>query len=116
MSENKPVNIYTKWVSNISHKVAYFGAVMMLAMMLLTVSDVSLRYFFNSPINGSYEVTELLMILVFAPALAWTAVKGANVKVDLIVNHFPGRTQGIFDSVTCTFCLIVTAVITWFTV
>jgi TRAP-type C4-dicarboxylate transport system permease small subunit len=115
-STDRPANAYKRVVVGVSHKGAYVAAVMMLAMMLLTVSDVCLRYFFNSPIVGGYELTGLFMIMIFAPSLAWTAAREANVRVDLIVNKFPARAQGIFDSFTCLLSLIVTVAITWFTI
>jgi TRAP-type C4-dicarboxylate transport system permease small subunit len=109
-------NAYKRIIGNISHKLAYVAAALILAMMMLTVADVFLRYFFNAPINGTYEITELMMVLVFAPTLAWTAMRGANVRVDLLVGRFPNRVQGAFDSATCLLSLFVTGVITWFTV
>jgi TRAP-type C4-dicarboxylate transport system permease small subunit len=109
-------NAYKRIVGSVSHKIAYLAAALILAMMMLTVADVFLRYFFNAPINGSYEVTELLMVLIFAPTLAWTAMRGANVRVDLIVGKFPNRVQGVFDTVTCLLSIFVTGIITWFTV
>jgi TRAP-type C4-dicarboxylate transport system permease small subunit len=109
-------NAYKSTVTSVSHLLAYAAAALTLIMMMLTVADVSLRYFFNAPINGTYEVTELLMVLVFAPSLAWTAIRGANVRVDLIIGKFPNRAQSIFDSATCLFSIFVTGVFTWFTV
>ncbi len=116
MSTGSPPNAYARIVKGISHKIAYVAAVFTLVMMLLTVSDVCLRYFFNSPIVGGYELTGLLMILIFAPSLAWAAAKEINVRVDLVVNKLPLRAQGIFDTVTCLLSLVVTVAITWFTV
>jgi len=109
-------NAYKRIIGDFSHKLAYLAVALILAMMMLTVADVFLRYFFNAPINGAYEVTELMMVLIFAPTLAWTAMRGANVRVDLLLGKFPNRVQGVFDSVTCLLSLFVTGIITWFTV
>ena len=44
-----------------------FAQVILALMVLLTVTDVCLRYIFNNPITGSYELTEFMMaVLVFA--------------------------------------------------
>jgi TRAP-type C4-dicarboxylate transport system permease small subunit len=115
-SEKNTDNAYKRTVTHVSHVLAYASAALILIMMMLTVADVSLRYFFNAPINGTYEVTELLMVCVFAPSLAWTAMRGANVRVDLIINKLPYRAQGVFDSVTCLMSLFVTVIITYFTI
>ena len=61
------------------------GAVLMLAMMLLVVADVSLRYLFNAPLAWSYEViTSYLMPGVFFLAVSHTLEVHAHVAVDLL--------------------------------
>ena len=116
MPLNKATDTYTKTVNWISHKFSIIGVITLAGLMLLTVSDVFLRYFFIAPIMGSLEVTELLMIVLVFPGLAWAAVRRANVKVDLVVGRFSTRTQGIFDSVTCFMSLVVAALIGWYNI
>ena len=65
--------------------------------MMLTVCDVCLRYFFNRPIMASAELTEYMMVIVGFLGLAWCAVKGMHIKVQLIVGKFSEKTQGIID-------------------
>lgn len=116
MQLNKATNTFTKIVNSVSHKFSIIGVITLAGLMLMTVSDVFLRALFNAPIMGSLEVTELLMIVIVYPGLAWVAVKRANVKVDLVVGRFSARTQGIFDSVTCFMSLLVAALIAWFNI
>ena len=82
-------------------------------MMLLTVADVFLRYFFNAPITGTAEITEFMLVIVIFPALAWCAVTGKHVKVDLILSLFPPRVQAIVDSITLLLVLGTFVIITW---
>lgn len=82
-------------------------------MMLLTVADVFLRYFFNSPITGTTEITEFLLVIVVFPALAWCGISGMHVRVDLLVDLFPARVQRIFDIFTGTASLFIFIIITW---
>ena len=83
------------------------------AMVLLTVTDVFLRYVLNRPIAGSVELTEYMMVALAFCVLAWCAVRKGHVKVDLVVARFPPRVQATFDSVTCFFCLVIFFLITW---
>jgi len=79
--------------------VAGMGSTVLLGiMMMLTVVDVVLRYVFSRPIQGSMELTEYLMVCVGTLGLAWCALQGAHIKVDLIVNRFPQRFQKVIDS------------------
>lgn len=82
-------------------------------MMMLTVADVFLRYFFNAPISGTTEITEFMLVVVVFPALAWCAVTGKHVKVDLIMTHFPPQVQAIVDSITLFLGLGIFVIITW---
>ena len=75
-------------------------AVFVLAcMMMLTVTDVCLRYIFNRPIMASQEITEYLMVIVGFLGFAWCAFKGMHIKVNLVVGRFSQRTQAIIDTV-----------------
>jgi TRAP-type C4-dicarboxylate transport system permease small subunit len=87
--------------------------VFLLAMMAITVSDVFLRYVFNSPIIGSVEITESLMVVGGFLGIAWCAVKRAHVKVDLIQRHLPHRIRAIFESITYFLGLLIVPFVAW---
>jgi TRAP-type C4-dicarboxylate transport system permease small subunit len=109
-------SIFVKIVNGASHKLSILGVVALVGLTLLTVSDVFLRYFFDAPILGSYEVTELMMIVIIYPGLAWVAVKRANIKIDLVVSRLSSRKQGILDSIFCFLSLCIIGLIAYFSV
>ena len=79
-----------------------FGVVavgVLVCMMMLTVTDVCLRYIFNRPIMASKEITEYMMVIVGFLGFAWCALKGMHIKVNLLVSRFSERTQAIIDTV-----------------
>lgn len=55
----------------------------LLALMLLTVADVVLRYAFAAPFRGSIELTEFAMALIVFFGLGWCGWTGGHVAVDL---------------------------------
>ncbi|UCG64349.1 MAG: TRAP transporter small permease, partial [Deltaproteobacteria bacterium] len=65
------------------------------AMMFLTATDVILRYIFNRPISGAYEVIEYMMAILIPFGLAYCALQGGHVSVDLLVSRFPKKIQSI---------------------
>jgi TRAP-type C4-dicarboxylate transport system permease small subunit len=83
----------------------------LVCMMMLTVSDVCLRYFFNNPIMASSEYTEYMMVIVGFLGLAWCAVKGMHIKVDLIVGRFPERSQAVINVINAILVIGVCALI-----
>ena len=87
--------------------------IFLMAMMLLTVVDVFLRYVFNAPILGSLELTEYFMICAGFFGIAWCAVIRGHVKVDLIMNHTSTRVQAITDTVPLVLAMSVIPIVAW---
>jgi TRAP-type C4-dicarboxylate transport system permease small subunit len=79
-------------------------------MMLLTVAEVIMRYTLNRVIFGSMEITEFLMTALVL-AMAWCALQGKHVKVELVITNFPQRAQSVIGSIAYVlslgFCFLV---------
>lgn len=89
------------------------GTSILAGMMFLTALDVVLRYIFNRPIPGAYEVIEFLMAIVVPFGIAYCGHQGSHVVVDLLVVRFPKRVQAIIGSVTAFLSLGLLILITW---
>jgi len=100
-------------VTRIANAAGMASTVLLVVMMMLTVSDVFLRYLFDMPIKGSMELTEYLMVCVGTLGLAWCALQGAHIKVDLIVSKLPQRTQKYIDSFNYVLLMGVSGLIAW---
>jgi len=100
-------------ISKISRWLHSVGVSILAAMMLLTFADVALRYVFNRPISGSYELTEFMMAVLLTFGIAYCAVVKGHVTVDVVVSRFPQRVQAIIDSITCLLGLSLFSLITW---
>jgi len=66
-----------------------FSATLLFSLMLLTLADVVGRYGFNAPINGSFEITELLLAAIIFSALPLVSAKDDHITVDLIDAFVP---------------------------
>jgi TRAP-type C4-dicarboxylate transport system permease small subunit len=102
-----------KIIYSLSRWLGYLAVTVLGLMMLLTVADVSGRYFFNSPISGATEISRLMMVLIVFPALGWAALGKTHVRVDLLVTRFPPRAQAIINIITLLIALGTYFVITW---
>ena len=69
----------------------------LVAMMLLTCSDVALR-FFGRPIPGTFEVVGFLGAFVAAFAIAYTQIVRGHVAIDYLIPHMPRRQQELVRS------------------
>ena len=81
----------------------FAGLIALLAMMLLTTADVFFRYFFDSPILGSIEMVELLMVSVAGLSLALCTLKSGHIRVDILISMFSKKTNRLLNTVNFIF-------------
>ena len=91
----------------------FIAGVFLAAMMILTGVDVAMRYFFNHPIPGSYEIIEFMMPMVVALGLAFCTLNDGHVRVDLVTSLMPKRVQQLMQSAAYLTMLCVFAIIAW---
>ncbi len=70
--------------------IAYAGGLVLAALALLVIYEITMRYFFGRPFRGGYEMTELAMSLIVACGLPYTAITRGHVSVD-ILSHLLDR-------------------------
>ena len=75
-----------------------FGSGVLAVLMVFTFVDVALRYFFNSPITGDYEISSFMMVLVVPSGLALTALRQKHIRVDVFTQFLPARVQAGLSS------------------
>ncbi len=106
-------DILEKATYPISRFLHRFAQVVVVLMVMLTVVDVCLRYIFNNPIVGSYELTEFMMaVLVFASVGFTQSVKD-HVSVDLVVTKLPDRVRALLEAITCLLAFGLFAMAAW---
>jgi TRAP-type C4-dicarboxylate transport system permease small subunit len=60
------------------------AALALIVMMLVTVADVVLRYLFNRPIPGSYDLVESTLVVFVFHGLSAVFLSRQNIEIDLI--------------------------------
>jgi len=104
-----------KAIYRMTRYMGYVGAFFIAAMMLLTTVDVIMRYAFNKPIGGVAELCGIMLVMVVASALGWTALERAHVKVDLVMEHLPKKAQFVIDTIMYLVALFIFALMTIWT-
>ena len=89
------------------------GATILSAMMFLTMADVTLRYFFGSPLPGTYEVTQYMMAIVIPFGIVYCAQEKGHVSVDVVFALLPERAKGFLDCIDSLIVLALFLVIAW---
>ena len=101
-----------KLVDVLSTWLCWVAAACIVGMMLLTSSDVMLRYL-GYPIKGTYDVVGLLGALVVALPIARTQVLNRHVAMEYMAQRKSWLARGIAQLVTFALSIAVYAVITW---
>ena len=83
------------------------------SMMLLTAVDVCLRYVFNSPITGSFELVEFMMALIVPFSIVFCASEKAHIHVDIVLEHLPKGVRSFFAFIGNMLSLFLFVLITW---
>ena len=65
------------------------AGVLLFCMMTLTFIDVALRYVFNAPLQGSFEITELMLVGLIFAALPLVSRREEHVVMDFLDRFLP---------------------------
>jgi TRAP-type C4-dicarboxylate transport system permease small subunit len=86
---------------------------MLTAMMFLTMTDVILRYIFNRPLAGAFEMAEYMMAVLVSFGIVYCAHAGGHVSVDIIFALLPKRIQIIVNVITNLVLFSLFVLIAW---
>jgi TRAP-type C4-dicarboxylate transport system permease small subunit len=109
------MRLFESIVRNIGNKVMIVASIFLLSAMALTVANVLIRAF-GGVIAGTYELTEIMIIVVAAGSLGYAVLEKSHVVVDVFVGRLSKRTQGIIDGVTSILGLGLWGAITWMSI
>ena len=98
-----------KWIIEVFNIVSIAALV---AMMLLVVVNVIMRYIFKNPIPGTYEMTNMLMICL-SPCIAVNIMAKQCVWVDVLTSRFGRTGQMIIDIITLPTSVVMIGLIAW---
>jgi TRAP-type C4-dicarboxylate transport system permease small subunit len=97
---------------------AWAGALLLLAMMLVIVGDVALR---NIPVPGlprglawSNEVSELMLYLVTMCVAPWLLRRGQHIRVDVLLQAIPRRLAWQLEWVGDVLAFLCCLAMTWY--
>jgi TRAP-type C4-dicarboxylate transport system permease small subunit len=89
------------------------GSIALALLMFLTVADVFGRYLLNKPVSGTFELTEMSMVLIVFLALGLAQHNREHISLDLAYNYFPSWLKKAVDVIVDVVNLVVVVAITW---
>lgn len=113
MSIREDSSFFEKTVKLLSTFFNLFASVSLTAMILLTCVDVSMRYFFNHPIAGTYDIVSLMGAVIAAFAMPYTMLKKGHVAVDLVIRKLSPAKQLAVETVTHAIGILLFVIMVW---
>ena len=101
-----PIYRFSGWLTIVS-------AITVLTIMVLVTADVLMRRFLNMPIKGSYEVSSVLLVVLFSCCVAWVMKEKGHIVVDLITRTYPQKLREVIRGIALFFSLIIVGIICW---
>ncbi|MPV35569.1 TRAP transporter small permease subunit [Georgenia subflava] len=80
-----------KIVDRITHGLGALGGVGVIALMLMTVIDVTLRKLTGRGLGGTIEYSEVVLVACVFLGIAGAQVAGAHVSTSVLTSHLHGR-------------------------
>lgn len=82
-------------------------------LMVMIFTDVVMRYFFNHPLRGVYELSGLLLGIVTMSALPLVTEQREHVTVDLIDGFLHGAARFVMQLLVLIFQMVMIGFIAW---
>ena len=92
---------------------AWVAGFVLIALMLLTTADVAGRYFFNSPINGVFDLTHFAVSIMTFLGLAYCGFRGSHVVIELLYDRLPPLGRRVLNRATNLAGCILFGLIGW---
>ena len=113
MGNEKVIRHSARIIGALSRFVNGLGACILVAMMLLVVIDVSMRFLFNRPVEGSFELVEFMVAVIVCMAMAFCGLKKGHTTVEFLVSRFSVRAQAVIDGLNSLVSAALFILISW---
>jgi TRAP-type C4-dicarboxylate transport system permease small subunit len=107
------VSFFEKAVTGFSSSFNMVASASLVVMMVLTCSDVFMRYLFNSPITGTYDLVGLLGAVLASFAMPYTMLKRGHVAVEILIQSLSRGKQLVIDTFTHLLGVSLFLVLVW---
>lgn len=92
---------------------AVISAIIVLVMAILTVTDVLLRYFFNSPIIWNFDLQTLLIVPMVYFGLSYVKVKEKHITIPILISHLPNKWCSVFKFCSDVIFACFAGIVAW---
>jgi TRAP-type C4-dicarboxylate transport system permease small subunit len=92
---------------------AAISSVIIFVMMFMITADVIMRYVFNSPIQGTFELSEFCLVWIVFLSIAYIQSHKGHIKIDIATSWMPMKGQMILDIFSYFLGIAFFAIVFW---
>jgi TRAP-type C4-dicarboxylate transport system permease small subunit len=89
------------------------ASVALIVLMMVTVVDVFPRYVFNSPVRGSYDIVECMLLIFVFNGMAAAFFGRRNIAIDIIDSFIAARAIAVLIRFADALSVLVLLLIFW---
>jgi TRAP-type C4-dicarboxylate transport system permease small subunit len=101
-----------KVINFLSRVASYIAMVTVGVIMMLTVTDVFMRYVFIRPLTGSTELIEFMMVILIL-GIVPAAIENKHIRVDILMERLTPKGQALLDAITIFVGSWLIAILGW---
>jgi TRAP-type C4-dicarboxylate transport system permease small subunit len=106
-------SFFEKAVAGISSFFNMIASAALVLMMVLSCADIFMRYLFNRPITGTYDIVGLSGAVLAAFAMPYTMLKKGHVAVELLVQSLSRGKQLVIETFSHLLGISLFLVLVW---
>jgi TRAP-type C4-dicarboxylate transport system permease small subunit len=103
-------NSVVLWISRV---MAIVASATVGLMALITIIDVCGRFFFDSPLKGTFELVGILLVIAGSWALGYCQLLKMNIRISILTERFPLRVRIVLDIIAYLIGIAVVGLICW---
>jgi TRAP-type C4-dicarboxylate transport system permease small subunit len=100
-------------LKKISQTLGLLGALVALAICLMTTLSVAGRALIDKPIPGDIEITQMGIALAISLCLPWCQLRGANIIVDFFTQRVSESKRNLLDGIGCLLLVAMYCLLAW---
>ena len=98
-------------IARICRGIAMFAMAAIFIIMVIVVADIVLRFVTpDKAIRGTYELSEMTMVIIIFLSLAITQIEKEHIRVTLLIDLLPKRAKTFENAVVSTIMTVVSGI------
>jgi TRAP-type C4-dicarboxylate transport system permease small subunit len=91
----------------------WLAALALVVLMCVTITDVFMRYLFNSPVRGSYDLVEFMLVIFVFNGISSSFLQRRNIVIDLIDSFASPRLVAVLTRIADALALVMLALLAY---